>query len=118
MTADVNVTEKVARAILATEWEDPRGIHPPMRHETQSHYAYWCPLCRPDLDDNAERIARTALAALSDPEVLAGIAGVLREHGWVYTQPVTASRCACGERPDDMAGHQATAVADWLRGRG
>lgn len=89
MTADVNVTEKVAR-VIASDTDEPM----------------W----------SAVVVARNALAALSDPEVLAGIAGVLREHGWVYTQPVTASRCACGERPDDMAEHQATAVADWLGG--
>ena len=121
---DVNVTEKVARAILATEWEDPRGIHPPMRHETQSHYAYWCPLCRPDLDDNAERIARTALAALSDPEVLAGMAGVLREHSESRGDASFLPSCRCGwVGPSrmawvaDLARHQATALADWLRGQ-
>lgn len=103
MTADVNVTEKVARAL----WEhDQKRPTPPF------------PTGDPEVDETDLCRADDALSALADPEVLAGIAGVLREHGWVYTQPVTASRCACGERPDDMAGHQATAVADWLRGRG
>lgn len=96
MTADVNVTERVARELIADA--------------ARSHLAMGT--------EYATRLARRLLTVLSDPEVLAGIAGVLREHGWVYTQPVTASRCACGERPDDMAEHQATAVADWLRGRG
>jgi hypothetical protein len=100
-TADVNVTEKVAQALCPALWDDtyPEHLREGLRHLPREQ-------------------ATASLAALSDSEVLAGIAGVLREHGWVYTHPVTASRCACGERPDDMAGHQATAVADWLRGQG
>src|SRR5690606_22583690 len=95
MTADVNATEKVARELIADA--------------ARSHLAMGT--------EYATRLARRLLSVLSDPDVQAGIAGVLREHGWVYTQPVTASRCVCDERPDDMAEHQATAVADWLRGR-
>lgn len=99
MPADVNVTEKVARAKAAS-------------HDR--------PVYTIDYDD-----ARTMLSALADPEVQAGIAGVLREHGWVYTQPATATRCVCGKRwaatsydvDSDMAAHQAAAVVEWLRGR-
>lgn len=113
--ADVNVPELVARVVLATEWEDPRGIHPPMRHEAQSHYAYWCPLCRPDLDDNAERIARVALAALRSPDVVAGIAGVLRDADDEWRRLLAD---APQGHPPTRSEWQARAVVDWLAGGG
>ena len=94
MTADVNVTEKVARAL----WEA----------ETEYDYA-WEPNADTYLD-----AARNLLAVLSDPEVLAGIAGVLRD---------TYAHTACGGDPT-TAGEvsdwlpEATAVVEWLRRQG
>ena len=104
MTADANVTEKVADRIARARGYVQGAC-------VEEHY----------------RDAREALAVLSDPEVLAGIAGVLGEHtidgrktwGWVY--------CSCGwvsREADTATGyrrhreHAAGAVLVWLRGQG
>ena len=99
MTADVNVTEKVARAKAAS-------------HDR--------PVYTIDYDD-----ARTMLSALADPDVLAGIAGVHVEHRTDYDEERREAGCECGwlvmVHPDYavqvMADHTAAAVVEWLRGR-
>lgn len=77
-------------------------------------------------------VARNALAALSDPEVLAGVAGVLREHGLVRAAYRDSSYgpgivCRCGAVVDQaldettqetQAHHEAAEVVKWLRGQG
>lgn len=100
MTADVNVTEKVAEA-----WEQ--------------HDAVWlgdwpngktCPTCGPfDGESAAAHRTRFALAALSDPEVLEGMAEVLREHD---------APTHIDGLPDDEYDCCAVAVVKRLRGQG
>lgn len=101
-----DVTEKVAQALWERYGTWPNG---PL--------AAW--LTRSDCD----RLAREALAALSDPEVLAGMAGVLREHSESKGDASFLPSCRCGwvgasrmAWVADLARHQATALADWLRG--
>lgn len=114
MPADVNVTEKVARAIHAAVVADLAG-----RGEDPSEAADW-------IEWLGE--ADAALTALADPDVLAGIAGVLREHrmAWsTYTRRVVCRGCdfmAMGVLEQEEARqieerHQADAVGEWLRGR-
>lgn len=108
MTADVNVTEKVAKRLFAS----------PVSNQAARTAPEIMALC--------DEAAREALAALADPEVLAGIAGVVEEHAingrrtwqWVY--------CACGwvAKEETTADgyrehreHVAAAVVEWLRGR-
>lgn len=97
--SDVNVTEKVAR-VIASDTDEPM----------------W----------SAVVVARNALAALADPEVLAGIAGVLREHGCKWSGDNVLS-CLCDkgwhggareQRIAQHADHQAAAVVEWLRRKG
>lgn len=101
MTADVNVTEKVARAL-------------------------------PDLIASVvpgllqERVRDAALSALADPEVQAGIAGVLRRHSW-YEITAEGVVCHCNHQGPPYSGgitaqhwlaeHQTAAVVEWLRGQ-
>lgn len=102
--ADVNVAEKVARAI------DP-AIYPHINHLTGDGWAA------------SKRAATAALAVLSDPEVLAGMAGVLAGH----VLDEYANTCSCekwehfeddyDERVATCTAHVATALADWLRGQ-
>lgn len=139
MPADVNVTEKVAevlwgRVMLAVEPE-----------------ARWADE-HPDVARLVRDDARAALAVLSDPEVLAGMAGVLAAHtGWAQVSGDGGEfRLICHDCGEDLgaertvvaewvgrtgkdpaewnkrgrvpaydeaqAAHQATALADWLRG--
>ena len=102
MTADVNVTERVARELIADA--------------ARSHLAMGT--------EYATRLARRLLAVLSDPEVLAGMAGVLAEH----VLDEYANTCSCGkwghfeddyyERVATYTAHVATALADWIKGQG
>ena len=92
MTADVNVTEKVARAIDAS----PNGRWLTLPGPVHLH----------------RQIAHAALSALSDPEVLAGMAGVLVREIYPAHDP---DEC-CDEWQRDHAERVATALADWLRG--
>lgn len=121
MPADVNVTEKVARALhksLAPVWMSvARALG-----GDQAQYESM-------LDD----LATAALSALADPEVQAGIAGVIDEHG-----PAVAfydagrllgcrgTDCAAWRPPSEGDGdpwrahaeHVSAAVVEWLRGAG
>lgn len=103
MTTDDTVTERVARAL----WEA----------ETEYDYAW-----EPNADTYRDA-ARNLLAVLSDPEVLAGMAGVLREHGESKGDASFLPSCRCGwvgssrmAWAADLARHQAAALADWIRG--
>lgn len=109
---DVNVTEKVARAIREPDY-------------------IGCGCCAEingldfgAADPCAEGIARLALAALSDPEVLAGMAGVLYEADPLPGKPSwDGLRSESAQWPDGVARwaetralERASALADWLRG--
>ena len=103
---DLNLTEKVAGALCPSLWD---GTYPEHLREGFRH------LIR-------ER-ATAALAVLSDPEVLAGMAGVLREHSESKGDASFLPSCRCGWVGSsrmawvaDLARHQATALADWIRG--
>ena len=104
--SDVNVTEKVARAI------DP-AIYPHINHLTGDAWAA------------SKRATEAALAALSDPEVLAGMAEVLRKHSESKGDQGFLPSCRCGWVGSsrmawvaDLARHQTAALVDWLRGQG
>lgn len=96
MTADVNVTEKAAWRVFEDQ-ERHRGVGGQVVRSVEPiHY----------------RVARAALSALADPDVLAGIAGVLRdaEDEWVR-------RYADAEgEPPTRSEFQAAAVVEWLTG--
>lgn len=102
MTADANVTEKAAEA------EAQRRYSPLGEQRAFVAGALWHRARGGDFEQ-----------ALSGPEVLAGIAGVLREHG---DSRQSAGGfllvCRCGDAVDDHAAHQAAALADWLRRQG
>lgn len=108
MTADVNVTEKVAQALCPSLWDDtyPEHLREGLRHLPREQ-------------------ATASLAALSDPEVLAGIAGVLYEADPLPDRPSWGElRSESAKWPDGVARwaetralERASALADWLRGR-
>lgn len=106
---DVNVTEKVIDALVMSPLADTAGTDlAPFR-----------------------RAATAALAALRDPDVLAGMAGVLREHDLIreaYRDPSYGPGivCRCGAVIDQaldetmqetQARHEAAAVVEWLTER-
>ena len=103
MTADANVTEKVADRIARARGYVQGAC-------VEEHY----------------RDAREALAVLSGPEVLDAMGEVLWEH---RAYPTGSPHCKCGWRPalhlNDTESdrrqhhdHQAAALADRLRGQG
>lgn len=109
--SDVNVTEKVARAL---------GEHRLIGNR-----------CRCGLDPRLDyyryerHVATAALSALADPEVLVGVRGVLREHSESKGDASFLPSCRCGWVGSsrmawvaDLARHQTAALADWLRGQG
>jgi len=100
MPADVNVTEKVARAIHAAVVADLAG-----RGEDPSEAADW-------IEWLGE--ADAALSALADPEVLTGIAGVVAN----FTIEVRTGRGVVVASIGPEQGALLTAaVVEWLRGR-
>lgn len=92
MTDTVNVTEKVARALCPSLWDDTYPEH-----------------LREGLRPLAREHATAALATLSDPEVLAEIAAALREHD---------APAHIDGLPDDEYDCCAVAVVKRLRGQG
>lgn len=118
MTADVNVTAKVARALFVAQGDfaDPEVADRMWRNITARI---------PETEWHEE--ARKALSALADPEVLAEIAGVLLTHRHDVTSydAWSLDGCDCGWEPPDRhsddawdrhRAHQAAAVVEWLTG--
>jgi len=75
--------------------------------------------------DEHYRDAWEALSVLSNPEVLAGMAEVLRKHSESKGDQGFLPSCRCGWVGSsrmawvaDLARHQAIALAEWLRGQG
>lgn len=109
MPADVNVTEMVARWLFAAL--APRGVWEAEPQPVRVGY-----------EAEARHLLTTVL---SDPEVLAGMARVLREHSESKGDASFLPSCRCGWVGSsrmawvaDLARHQAAALADWLRGQG
>lgn len=107
MPADVNVTEKAAGAEAQRRYRKGVATGPLDEQRAFVAGALWHRARGGDFE-----------RALSDPEALAGVAGVLREHG---DSRQSAGGfllvCRCGDAVDDHADHQAAAVVDWLRGQ-
>lgn len=97
MTADVNLTEKVARAMWAS-W-NPHG---PRWHQTDDRSR-----------EETRSEARKALGVLADPDVLAWIAEVLDEHDMGR---LTSGRPYCWTHHTHDPLHLAAAVVERLRG--
>lgn len=107
MTADVNVTEKVARALYPSVF-DPSG-------RCWQHFGQTAEAAREDAQGEAMDEARKALAALSDPEVLAGMAEVLAAHtGWAQVSGDGGEfRLICHDCGEDL-GAERIVVAEWV----
>ena len=115
MTAD-DVRERVARAMDALEPAWSAAFHEWVVSDSDDG-----PPEKPTTLDRAD----AALAALAGPEVVAGVAEVLREH---TARPAGSPHCACGWRPamylndtesdrQQHRGHQSEAVVEWITGR-
>lgn len=96
MTADVNVTEKVAKRLFAS----------PVSNQAARTAPAIMALC--------DEAARDALSVLADPAVLAVIAGVLDEHDMGR---LTSGRPYCWTHHTHDPLHLAAAVVERLRGR-
>lgn len=117
--ADVNLTELVARALRQNLRDTTGGCVCDEAYTDRGLVDPHCGWHEAEGTTDSDSVARI-LAAFRSPEVLAGIAGVLREH-----QRWAAWTCICGEqvchvgassevRDGAFGDHQAAAVAEWI----
>lgn len=96
-TDPLTLQQRTATRLLTTVW-DGAGLGPDSAAQhVPGHYSFACPLCRPDLDDNASRIVAVVLREALTEDALGHAAHV-------------ASRCSI-THADTTAGHRDEARA-------